>query len=123
MMLRRDGLGIDQIHLLRRYCFFAGLGRFPRSWSFPANIIKRVFVICLEFGMFELPCLHQSVSPRVHVRTVRTWPIGRLSVLLVVVPYFVEIVFVELSNEAGKIAMLEMLRKYRFREFLVLFIV
>ncbi len=65
-----------------------------------------------------------SLAPRVHVANgTNPWPIGRLSVLLVVVPYFVEIVFVELSNEAGKIAMLEMLRKYRFREFLVLFIV
>lgn len=35
-------------------------------------------------------------------------------------PDFVEVVFIELSNEACKVAMLEMLGQYRLGEFLIL---
>ena len=46
--------------------------------------------------------------------------IRRFAVLLVV-PDFVEVIFVELSDEAGKVAVLEVLRQNCLGEFLVLF--
>lgn len=46
--------------------------------------------------------------------------VRRLSVLFVVVPHFVKVIFVQLSNKTGKIAVLEMLWQYVFREFFIL---
>lgn len=40
--------------------------------------------------------------------------------ILVVLSDFVEVIFVQLPDETGEVAMLEMLGKDRFREFLVL---
>lgn len=46
--------------------------------------------------------------------------IWRLAVFLIVVPYFVEVVFIELPDKAGKVAVLEMLGENVFCEFFVL---
>lgn len=45
--------------------------------------------------------------------------VRRLAVLLIV-SNFVEVVLVELPHKTSKVAVLEVLRQYRFREFLVL---
>ena len=49
-----------------------------------------------------------------------TCAIRRLPALFIVVPYFVEVIFVELAHETGKVAVLEMLRENVLGEFLVL---
>lgn len=47
-------------------------------------------------------------------------PVRRLSILLVVVAHFVEVVLVELANKTGKVAVLEMLWQDVFGEFFIL---
>ena len=51
-----------------------------------------------------------------------TYPgsVRRLAALLVVVPYFVEVILIQLSHKAGKVAMLEVFRKNGFGEALIL---
>ena len=49
-----------------------------------------------------------------------SWAVRRLAVVLIVVPHFVEIVLVQLPDEAGKVAVLEVLREDVLCEFLVL---
>lgn len=51
-----------------------------------------------------------------------TYPgsVRRLATLLVVVPDFVEVIFIQLSHKAGKIAMFEVFRKNGLGEALVL---
>ncbi len=44
----------------------------------------------------------------------------RLTILLVVVSHFVEVVLVKLTNETGEVTVLKVLRKYVFCEFFVL---
>ena len=46
--------------------------------------------------------------------------VRRLATFLVVVPYFVEVILIQLSHKAGKVAMLEVFRKNGFGEPLVL---
>jgi hypothetical protein len=48
------------------------------------------------------------------------WTIWGLAILLIVLPYLVEIIFVQLANKACKVAVFEMFRKNRLREFLIL---
>jgi hypothetical protein len=43
-----------------------------------------------------------------------------LTIFLIVVSHFVEVVFVQLANKTGEIAVFEMLRKDVFRKFLIL---
>jgi hypothetical protein len=52
--------------------------------------------------------------------TTYTWPIGRLPIFFIIMTDFVEIVFVQLPHETGKVAVLEVFGKYVFRELLVL---
>lgn len=47
-------------------------------------------------------------------------PIRRLSRLFIVVPDFVEVIFVQLPDEAGKVAVLKVFRKDVLCEFFVL---
>ena len=61
--------------------------------------------------------VQQTASPQ---EFTYTYTVGRVAGFFVVVPHFVEIVFVELANEAGEIAVLEVFRKYGFCEFFVL---
>lgn len=44
----------------------------------------------------------------------------RLTILLIVVSHFVEVIFVQLANKTGEVAVLEMLRENVFRELFVL---
>ena len=46
--------------------------------------------------------------------------IRRLSALFIVMPHFVEVIFVQLSHEASKVAMLKVFRKDGFGEALIL---
>lgn len=46
--------------------------------------------------------------------------VWRSAVLLIIMPHFVEVVFVQLSHETGKVAVLEVLWEDVFGEFLVL---
>ena len=71
--------------------------------------------------MLELPCLLLSAPclPRPPYESY-TRAIRRLAGLLIIVTHFVEIVFVELSDEAGEIAVLEVLGEDVFGESLIL---
>lgn len=61
--------------------------------------------------MSEFPCLApiQSVSIKNKVEEAYPWSIRRLAIIFVILPHFVEVVLVQLSNETGKVAMFEML--------------
>jgi hypothetical protein len=48
------------------------------------------------------------------------WPVGRPSSILITMANFMKIIFIQLTNEARKVAMLEMFWKDVFRKFLVL---
>jgi len=48
-------------------------------------------------------------------------PVWRLPIVFVVVPHFVEIILVQLSDETGKVAVLEVLGEYVLSELLILF--
>ena len=63
---------------------------------------------------FHLAWIHQSFCPAY------PWTIRRACTLFVIVPYFMEIVLVELTDKTGEVAVLEMLRKNGFRELLIL---
>lgn len=43
-----------------------------------------------------------------------------MTILLIVVSHFVEVIFVQLANKTGEVAVLEMLRENVFRELFVL---
>src|ERR1700749_1275931 len=48
------------------------------------------------------------------------WPVGRPSSILITMANFMKIIFIQLTNEAREVAMLEMFWKDVFRKFLVL---
>ena len=56
-------------------------------------------------------------------RATYTSAIGRHAALFIIVPDFVEVVFVELTHETGKVAVLEVLGQDVLCELLVLLIV
>jgi hypothetical protein len=72
--------------------------------------------------MLELPCLDRSQSLEGEFQNVLTdvGPIWRRCIVFVVLSNLVEVIFVELPDETGKIAVLEMFGKNQFRELLVL---
>ena len=71
--------------------------------------------------MFEFPRLWKSAEDKPQrKRYTHACSVRRLSILFIVVSDFVEVVLVELANEAGKIAMLEVFREDRFGEALIL---
>lgn len=57
-------------------------------------------------------CASQSQTDRVQPHHTNPWSIWRLPILLVIVPHFVKVVLVELSDETGEIAVLEVFREY-----------
>lgn len=57
LLLRRNKLCIDQIHLLCRYHLFHHAVRLSRCWRLSSDVVQCVLVVCLEVGVFELPCL------------------------------------------------------------------
>lgn len=58
-------LSIDKIHLLCWNRFVDDLGRLPWRWGLPTDVIQRILVVSLEFGMLELPSLWSSAIPSV----------------------------------------------------------
>jgi hypothetical protein len=46
--------------------------------------------------------------------------VGRWSIVFIVLSDLVEVIFVQLSNEASKVAVLEMFRQNQFCEFFIL---
>lgn len=62
LLLRRYQLRIHQIHLLHRNELIWDLIYFPRNRCFPSNVVQRIFVVCLEVGVFELPSLIKTYS-------------------------------------------------------------
>ena len=72
--------------------------------------------------MFEFPGLGCSAESSVRKRRVaHASAVWRLTSFFIVVPNFMEIILVQLSDEARKIAMLEMFRENGLGELLVLF--
>ena len=72
--------------------------------------------------MFELPSLQRSVTRRVQIGVDCPYPdaVRRSTAFLVVVSHFVEVVLVQLADETGEVAVLEVFRQDVFGEFLVL---
>jgi hypothetical protein len=79
--------------------------------------------------MLELPSLvtvslgrniWQDSSRMVDARKTYPRTVRRLSIFFIVVPHFVEVVLVELSNETRKVAVFEMLGKDMLCELLIL---
>jgi hypothetical protein len=63
---------------------------------------------------------HVSIFPDSPPDSTDIWSIRRCSSFFIVLPYFVEIVLVQLPYKAGKIAVFEVFRKNGFCEFFVL---
>lgn len=74
--------------------------------------------------MFELPSLKEKCwSVRGNERKrgeSHIWAIRRLSAFLIILTDFMEIVFIQLSNETRKIAVFEVFREDEFGELLAL---
>ena len=90
---------------------------------FPPNVIESVLVVGLEIGVLELPSLSTSnVSHERCEHSIVTYAdaVGRVTAFFVVVPYFVEVVLVELSDEASEVAVFEVLGQDGFGKLLVL---
>ena len=49
-----------------------------------------------------------------------SWDIWRCSIFFIVMSHFVKVIFIQLSHETGKVAMLEMFGEYRLGEAFVL---
>lgn len=117
-------LSADHVHLLRRQAHLFGVRRvgFARRGCFSSNVVERVFVVHLEVGVLEFPSL--SLVSSGSVKSCRGCTNSRavlgLTILLIVMSHFVEVIFVQLANKTGEVAVFEMLRKDVFRELLVL---
>jgi hypothetical protein len=109
-LLLRDQLRVHQIDLGCWHGFLADLGRFASGWRFSSDVVQRVLVIRFEFRVLELPSLCRKWSAdigKAWADTTNIRPVWRLSGFLIVLANLVEIVFVELANKTGKIAVLE----------------
>jgi hypothetical protein len=121
LVLHRQKLIADDAYLLRcRDQLFCRCS-FSRRWRLPTDAVEVVFPVCPELRMLELPCLRASV---IGVKITARWDtysgtVWRLPVL-VILSDFVEVVLVELSHKAGKVAVLEVFGQDRLRKLLVL---
>jgi hypothetical protein len=86
------------------------------------DVVQRLFVVRLELGVFEFPRLSGSATAGKDSSGWRTdiWSVGRCPALFIVLAHFVKVIFVQLADEAGKVAVFEMFGKDGFGEFLVL---
>ena len=122
LLLGRDKLCVEQIHLLRWNDILRHDVGFPWGGRLSSDVVERILVVHLEIRMFELPSLQRSVTRRVQIGVDRPYPdaVRRCAALLVVVSHFVEVVLVQLAHETGEVAVLEVLRQDVLGEFLVL---
>lgn len=98
---------------------FRGAGAFLRILS-SASLLFALKSGCLN----SHACSHRQY-PIAFVMVMQnaltyTRAVRRSAVLLIIMPHFVEVVFVQLSHETGKVAVLEVLWEDVFGEFLVL---
>src|SRR5690242_7347668 len=93
-----------------------GAGAFLRMLS-SASLLFILKSGCLNSHACKL-LAQEPVKSLLRITNARA--VLRLTILLVVVSHFVEIVLVELANETGEVAVLEVLRQDVFCEFFVL---
>jgi hypothetical protein len=108
LLLCRDKLCVEKIHLLGWHHVVHHGVRLARSRRLSSDVVQSILVVGFEVGVLEFP---------------RTSSVRRHAALFIVVPDFVEIVFVELTHETGKVAVLEVLGQDMLCEFLVLQVV
>lgn len=123
LLLSRNQLGVNQVHLLCRYHFIVDRIGLSGRRSLSPNVIQGVFVVHFEVGVLKLPRLREreSFSHQPHaVRVSYPRPIGRSPSFFIVVSHFVEVVLVQLAHEAGEVAVLEVFGEYVLCELFIL---
>jgi hypothetical protein len=83
---------VHEIDLLDGDLFFADVGGLAWCGCFSSNIVEGVFTVGLEFGVLKLPGVGAVL---------------RLSSILIILPNLVEVVFVQLPDEAGEVGVFE----------------
>lgn len=130
LLLLSKNLLVKQVDLLSWGGVVIVLGLLSRSRGFTANVVKGFLAVGTKLRVFEFPrlerwtcvshnyqvnggdgvkgammCLNggtRSSKGASYILTIR-----RLAILFVVLANFVEVVFVQLTNETGKVAVLE----------------
>ena len=114
LLLLRHNLLVQQIDLLGGNGFLVLSSWLARGRGFSSDIIQRILIVGAKFGVFEFPSLRHGLDamPRIkevkNVRSAYIRTIRRLPVFLVILANFVEIILVQLADETGKVAVLEM---------------
>lgn len=112
-------LAEDENLLVGNAELLVGCLRFPRSRGFSSDIIQIILPVSSKLGVLKLPCLcFYQLGHSGHVFKEGKYyrcAVWRLSVL-VIMPDFVEVVFIKLPYKAGKVAVLEVFGQNRLGE-------
>jgi len=110
LLLLGHDLLVKQVDLLRGNGLFVALGLFPRGGCLSTNVVEGFFAVRAKLGVLKFPCLRSVLNPRPNqISSGGTYvlPVWRLSIFLIVLSHLVEVIFVQLTYKAGKVAVFE----------------
>ena len=112
LLLGRDKLCIEEVHLLCGNNVFGHDIGLPGSWRLSSDVVESILVVHFEVRVFELPRLSWSAMHFARTVLYQSYSdaVRRGAALLIVVSHFVEVVLVKLAHETREVAVLEVFR-------------